>query len=227
MPPEEAQKAEATTQPTANAQTEATAPVAATEVDIFDKPAGEIDSGHGGGGEAYKATLGMHMATVVAVAYLGHVTSTFEGVTKTQEKVQFLFALADQTVVFTEEGKPDNDTGEPVTITSAPYTLSFHEKAALHKLYKGLGKKVETTTTVSEMLNTKCVIFVAAHHETGRPIINSINPGMPKGQPDPEKAVYLPKFWLVGADGKPTGFKIRTNPKLVIEGERPKQEQKA
>lgn len=195
-----------------------------TEVDIFDKPAAQIDSGHGGGGEAYKASLGMHMATCVAVAYLGHVEVEFQGVKKTQEKVQFLFSLADQNVVFTEEGKEPNDTGEPVTITTVPYTLSFNEKSALHKLYKGLGKKVETTTTVSEMLNTKCVIFVAAHPESGRPIINSINPGMPKGQPDPEKPVYLPKFWLSEQDGTPKNYKIRTNPALVIAGERPKHE---
>lgn len=198
-----------------------------TEVDIFDKPAAEIDSGSGGGGEAYRPTLGMHMATCVAVCFMPQVEKEFQGQKKKVDQVQFLFALADQTVIFKEEGKEPVDTAEPVTITSLPYTLSFNEKSALSKLYKGLGKKVESTTTVSEMLNTKTVLFIAAHAETERPIISSINPAMPKGQPDPEKPVYLPKFWLSDKDGTPKNYKIRTNPALVIPGERPKHEAKA
>jgi hypothetical protein len=45
-----------------------------------------------------------------------------------------------------------------------------------------------------------------------------------KNQADPEKPVYLPKFWLSDKDGKPTGWKIKKIDKLVIEGERPKHE---
>ena len=198
-----------------------------TEVDIFDKPAADLTSASGGGGEAYRPTLGMHMATCVAVCFMPQVEKEFQGQKKVVDQVQFLFALADQNVVFTEEAKEPVDTGEPVTITSVSQTLSFHEKAGLTKLYKALGKKVEPTTTVSEMLNTKTVLFIAEHPETKRPIISSINPAMPKGQPDPEKPVYLPKFWLTNKDGTPTNYKIRANPALVIEGERPKHEQKA
>jgi hypothetical protein len=190
------------------------------DADIFDVPAENLVS-HGSGGSAYKAEPGIHQATCVALVDQGNQENSFKP-GSVQRKGQILWALNDQTLVFTKEGKEPEDTLEPITVISKPYTLSFHEKAALPKDMATLGIKVDPkTTTFGSLLGTKCMLIIGRDEED-RVSVQVAPPA--KNQADPEKPVYLPKFWLSDKDGKPTGWKIKKIDKLVIEGERPKHE---
>ena len=191
-----------------------------TEVDIFDVPAENLVGGSGDG-EAYKASIGVHQATIVAAVDLGEVEDNFNP-GKKKRKAQLLYALNDQTVVFGEEGKADyRDTLEPITIISPPYTLSFNEKSTLRKhALKIMGKEFdEKTTTLGSLVGQKCQLIVSLN-EKGYIVADPAAPS--KGQMDPEKPVYLPTFWLQDSEGKPTGKRIKTHPTLVIPGVRPK-----
>lgn len=194
------------------------------EADIFDVPAENLVGG--GGGEAYKATDGVHQATIVAVVDMGDVHS--EMFHKTQRKVVIVYSLADQNICFKKEGTEEvEDTGEPVTVCSPPITVSFAEKASLTKLFKSLGKHVDLKTTkVTDLLGARCTLFTALDVDSKYVQISSVNPPAKKGQEDPEKPVYLPNYLLVDKDGTPKGYKIRTVANLVIDGVRPKHEEK-
>ena len=195
---------------------------AATEADIFDVPAENLVGGGGGNSEAYRPTLGIHQATIVAVLDMGEVENKFQP-GKSQRKGQILFALNDQTVVFTEEGKEAVDTKEPVAVPSRWYTISFNEKATLVKDVASMGFKIDPkTTTFGSLVGTKCMLIVNEGEE-GHIKLTLAPPA--KNQADPEKPVYLPKFWISDKDGKPTGYRMKTHPTLVIQGERPKHEE--
>jgi hypothetical protein len=192
---------------------------ASDEFDPFETPMGDFK---GNGGEGYKPHPGPHMATCVAVVYNGEIKS--EKFNKVQKKVQFVWAFADQNVTFKKEGSDEQeDSGEPVCITSPMITLSSGEKATLSKLFKNVGIKETDKTMVTEMLGIQAMIFTDFDEEGKYPIIELVKPAV-KGQKHPAKPIYLPKFLLSDSNGKPTGFKIKAHATLVIPGERPKHE---
>lgn len=192
-----------------------------TEVDIFDVPAENLVGG-GGSSEAYRASVGIHQATCVAVLDMGEQENKFQP-GKKQRKGQMLFALNDQTVVFAEEGKEPTDTKEPVTVASRWYTISFNEKASLVKDVGSMGVKIDPkATTFGSLVGAKCMLIINEGEE-GQLKVTLAPPA--KNQADPEKPVYLPKFWLSDSEGNPTGYKVKTHPTLVIPGVRPKHEE--
>jgi hypothetical protein len=195
------------------------------EADIFDVPAENLVGG--GGGEAYKAKDGVHPAQIVAIVDMGDVHN--KHFDKTQRKGIFVFALGDQTVCFKEEDGSEKKTDEPITVCSDPITIGngcFDEKAKLFKMFGSLGIKVDAKKTkISDLLGMNTLIFTKRDDEGKYVKINSINPPM-EGQLVPQKPVYLPNYLLVDKDGTPKGYKIRTVANLVIDGVRPKHEEK-
>lgn len=192
-----------------------------TDADIFDTPAGDLSTGGGGSSEAYKASEGIHQATIVAVLDMGMQDNTFKPGTK-QRKGQLLFALNDQNVVFTNDKGEEQDTGEPITVISKHYTISFHEKSALLKDYKTMGFKYdEKTSTFGGMVGGKCQLVIGRSEE-GYVTLQVAPPA--KGQLDPDATVYVPRFWLFDKENQPTGYRMKLHPTLVVAGERPKHE---
>jgi len=215
--PEMAQ-AQKTNPPAQQAETKAPAP---TDADIFDTPAGELTSSGGGSSEAYKASEGIHQATIVAAVDMGMQENTFKPGTK-QRKGQLLFALNDQNVMFTGDNGEEQDTGEPITVISKQYTISFHEKSSLLKDYKTMGFKFdEKTSNFGGMVGGKCQLVIGRSEE-GHVTVQVAPPA--KGQVDPDSPVYVPRFWLFDKDQQPTGYRMKLHPTLVTPGERPKRE---
>ena len=193
-----------------------------TKADIFDTPAEQLTGGSGNS-EAYKASEGIHQATVVGVIDLGDHENKFQP-GKTQRKGQILFALNDQTIVFSEEGKAPVDTGEPVSVISKTYTISFNEKATLPKDLASMGIKVDDKTTFGSIVGTKCQLVVT-HSEEG--YVNAVIAKPTKDQQDPKQPVYAPMFWFKNKEGQPTGYRMKLHPTLAIATERPKVEKKS
>jgi len=193
-----------------------------TDNDIFDVLAGDLVSSGGGDSDAYKPENGIHQATCVAVVYFGEVENKFKPGSK-QKKCQLLFALNDQNVVFKKDDGTEEDTGEPITVLSKHYTVSFHEKAGLTKDCLAMGFKVDPAkTTVASFLGMKCQLIVSRNDED-QVVVNVAPPS--KNQANPENPVYLPNFWLVDkATQQPTGYKIRKMDDLVHPEARPKHE---
>lgn len=191
--------------------TQNTTPVAADD-DLFETNVENLDSGAGkGDSSAWKATAGVHTGTCVAIVDLGEQVSNFAGQEKKQRKIQLLFALNDQ---------DHPEIGEPITIATGRLTASMFEMSALAKMIKGWGIKI---TKLSEMIGQKAVIIVKVDEEKGYHDIQAIAAPM-KNQVDPERAVFIPKYWREDAQGVPTGYRIVCHPTLAINAERPKKE---
>jgi hypothetical protein len=112
----------------------------------------------GGDGQSFApAPAGVHQAVCVDVVDLGLLDVTWQGVKKTQHKVNIAWQIAE-----------DRDDGKPYLVFKR-YTLSLHEKAGLRKdLESWRGKKFtrdeEMGFDIERLIGVNCLLNIT-HNE--------------------------------------------------------------
>lgn len=146
-----------------------------------------------GGTPREQVPAGTHVARVYEIIHIGTVTDTWEGQTKTLNKVRIGFELPLETRVFKEEN------GEQPFVISREFTLSTHEKSTLRAFIDGLqGRKMTEQEAkaydVTTLIGRECLISVT-HTEKGEKTYANIASASPmmKGMVCPP-AVNAPRL---------------------------------
>ena len=147
----------------------------------------------------YSPTEGWHEVRAVGVADIGEFPNKFKN-GKMQAKISVLFAF-DEYMDF---------NGEQVQKTKVErFTASLHEKSGLvTKFLAPAGHEIESLDKIVG-LNFRVKIKQEGEYMN---ISNCDEPEKPLG---PSKDLYVPKFWLVDSEDKPTGFDIITEDGVI------------
>ena len=136
-------------------------------------------SGNGDGKVFEPAPEGVHQAVLVDVVDLGILQVSWQGVTRSQHKVNLAWQINENR----EDGKP--------FLVFKRYTLSLHEKSGLRKdLESWRGRKItrgeeQVGVDLEGMIGQNCLLNVT-HNQVGDRVyanVSSVNPlmkGMPK-----------------------------------------------
>jgi len=147
---------------------------------------------------------GVYAAVCTRVIDTGDQTRTWEGIERTRREVVISWEIPEITV--DKDGAP-----MPAMISSKPYTLSLHERAALrHDLESWRGKLFTDAELagfgLSKILGDGCMLQVI-HNERGYADVSSIM-ALPKGTPAPKPATEMLFFTLDDPDCMTTFAKL-------------------
>lgn len=143
----------------------------------------------GGDGKTFTpAPAGVHQAVCVDVVDLGMLDVTWQGVTKTQHKINVAWRINE-----------DRDDGKPFLVFKR-YTLSLHEKSGLRKDLeswrgKSFSRDEELGFDVERLIGVNCLLNVTHNHVGDRTFANvvSIMP-LAKGMPPITVRDYVRKI---------------------------------